>query len=67
MKSIEELEGLLKKAAITKDKEVILYCETSVRAGIVYMAMTSMLDYQKVRVYDGAIYEWAADSALPMK
>jgi len=67
MKSIEELEGLLKKAGITKDKEVILYCETSIRAGIVYMAMTSLLDYPKVRVYDGAIYEWAADSALPMK
>ena len=67
IKSKEELEGLLKKAGITKDKEVILYCETSVRAGIVYMAMASILDYPKVRVYDGAIYEWAADSALPMK
>ncbi|MCK4716022.1 MAG: sulfurtransferase [Candidatus Marinimicrobia bacterium] len=67
IKSKEELEELLKKACITKDKEVILYCETSVRTGIVYMAMTSLLDYLKVRVYDGAIYEWAADSELPMQ
>ncbi len=67
IKSKEELEELLKKACITKDKEVILYCETSVRTGIVYMAMTSLLDYPKVRVYDGAIYEWAADSELPMQ
>ncbi len=67
IKSKEDIESLLKKAEITKDKEAILYCETSVRAGILYMAMTSISDYPKVRVYDGAIYEWAADEALPMK
>ena len=67
MKTKEEIEGILTKAGITKDKETVLYCETSVRAGIVFMAMTTISDYQKVRVYDGALYEWAADETLPME
>lgn len=67
IKSKEEIDALLSKVGITKDKEVILYCATSVRAGIVFMAMTSISDYTKVRVYDGAINEWAADETLPME
>ena len=34
--------------------------------GIVYLALTSILDYPKVRVYDGALYEWSADEANPV-
>ena len=61
IKSKEELEKVTKEAGITSDKEIILYCETSVRAGIVYMALKSILEFPKVRVYDGALYEWIAD------
>jgi len=39
---------------------VILYCETGIRAGIVYMALTSMLEYPNVSVYDGALMEWTS-------
>ncbi|MCF7918397.1 MAG: sulfurtransferase [Candidatus Cloacimonetes bacterium] len=63
LKSKEEIAALLKSANITSDKEIILYCATSVRAGIVYVALTSLLDYPQVRVYDGAFYEWDSDSS----
>ncbi len=63
LKSKEELEKVVKSAGITSDKEVILYCETSVRAGIVYVALKSILEYPNVKVYDGAYYEWAADAS----
>ena len=56
-----------KAAGITSDKEIILYCETSARAGIVYMALKTMGGYPNVKVYDGGIYEWAATASNPME
>ena len=67
IKSAEELTTLFKNAGITSDKEVILYCETSARAGIVYLTLKYILEYPNVKVYDGALYEWAADAANPME
>lgn len=67
IKSAEELTGLFKDAGITSDKEVILYCETSARAGIVYLTLKYILEYPNVKVYDGALYEWTADAANPVE
>jgi len=64
LKSKEELQALFTAAGITKDKEVILYCESSVRAGIVYLALTTALDYPNVKVYDGALFEWTASEIV---
>ena len=61
LKSKDDLAKVFSKAGVTPDKDVVIYCETSVRAGIMYLALTSVLDYPKVRVYDGALYEWSAD------
>ncbi|PXY02294.1 hypothetical protein DF185_06510 [Marinifilum breve] len=67
LKSKEELAKLFKAKGITADKEVILFCETSVRAGIVYMALVTALDYPNVKVYDGAYYEWQSIAANKVK
>ena len=67
IKTKEEIAEIVKNAGITADKEIILYCASSVRAGIVYMALTSILDFTKVKVYDGAFYEWNADSSNPIE
>ena len=58
LKSKEELKTLFESVGITADTPVILYCESSVRAGVVYMALTSSLGYKNVKVYDGAFLEW---------
>lgn len=63
LKSVAELQKIFDAAGISKDKEIILYCESGVRAGIIYFALTSALNYQKVKVYDGAYLEWQANSA----
>jgi len=63
LKAKDDLAKIFSDAGITPDKDVAVYCETSVRAGIMYLALTSVLDYPKVRVYDGALYEWSADAA----
>ncbi len=64
LKSKEELQALFNAAGVSKDKEVILYCESSVRAGIVYLALTTALDYPNVKVYDGALFEWTASEIV---
>lgn len=67
LKSKEELAKLFKSKGITANKEIILFCETSVRAGIVHLALTSVLDYPNVKVYDGAYYEWQNLAANKVK
>jgi len=59
IKSKEALTALLNKAGITSDKEVILYCKTSTRAGLLFFILDAMLGYKNVKVYDGAYNEWA--------
>jgi thiosulfate/3-mercaptopyruvate sulfurtransferase len=62
MKSADALTKAFKSKGITGDKEVILYCESSVRAGIMYFTLNSMLEYSNVKVFDGAYLEWSASS-----
>ncbi len=62
IKPAAELQSLFNAKGVTKDKEVILYCESSVRAGIEFLVLTSILKYPKVKVYDGAFLEWQSNS-----
>jgi len=59
LKPISEIKTIFTKAGITPDKEIILYCETSVRAGVIFLALKA-LDYNKVKVYDGAFWKWTS-------
>lgn len=67
LKPVAELEKLFTDAGISKDKDVLLFCETSVRAGVVYLVLDTVLEYPNVRVYDGGIFEWSADAANPIE
>ena len=58
LKSNDEIQAVFTKNGVTKDKTVIVYCKTSVRAGILFHVLTSALDYPNVKVYDGAYLEW---------
>ena len=54
----DQIQAVFTKNGVTKDKTVIVYCETSVRAGILFHVLTSALDYPSVKLYDGAYREW---------
>lgn len=60
MKSADELAKIFAAAGVTKDKAVILYCSTGVRTGKEYIALTEILKYPNVKVYDGGYNEWKA-------
>lgn len=60
LKTADELSKIFTSNGVTKDKEVVLYCQTSTRAGLLYTILTSVLEYTNVKVYDGAYNEWVA-------
>ena len=59
-KSSEELQTIADGLGLTRDKELIFYCQTSIRAGVHYYAFKKILGYENVKVYDGAYNEWFA-------
>jgi thiosulfate/3-mercaptopyruvate sulfurtransferase len=61
-KSKVALEQLAAKYNLSADKEIMVYCVTSVRAGVVYFALKNILGYSNVKTFDGAYNEWSADS-----
>jgi len=63
LKSGDALQKIFSDAGITKDKKIILYCESGVRAGIIFLALKSALNYPNVKVYDGAYSEWQSVSS----
>lgn len=62
LKSNDALKAMFESKGITSDKTAIVYCETSVRAGVVYLALKG-LGYPNVKVYDGAYLEWQATAS----
>jgi thiosulfate/3-mercaptopyruvate sulfurtransferase len=57
LKTAAELTKLF--ASVPKDKEVIVYCKTGVSAGLTYFVLKSVLNYPKVRLYEGAWVDWS--------
>lgn len=49
---------------ITPDKEVIMYCQTSIRAAQSFLALHNA-GYRDLKLYDGAWIEWSSDSDTP--
>ena len=63
LKTAEQLRTLYVAKGVTPDKTVIIYCKTSVRAAIEFAALSSILGYENVKVYDGAFSEWSSDTS----
>jgi len=64
IKTADELNKLFTAKGVTKNKEIILYCQTSTRAGLLYTIMTTKLGYTNVKVYDGAYNEWVSTNKV---
>ena len=65
-KSANELKELYKSQGVTPDKEIALYCHTSVRATYNYFALR-LIGYQNLRIYDAAWVGWANDPSLEIE
>ncbi|MBI4844381.1 MAG: sulfurtransferase [Nitrospirae bacterium] len=57
-KSAKELQSIYESKGVTKDKEVITYCQGGVRASNTYFVLKHILGYPKVKNYVGSWGEW---------
>lgn len=57
-KSVNDLKAAYEAKGVTKDKEIIVYCQGGARSSVSALALKYILGYPKVRNYVGAWGEW---------
>ncbi len=59
-KSKAELEKVVAQYKLSADKPIVVYCNTGVIATVIYVALTDVMGWNNVKIYDGAYKEWEA-------
>jgi thiosulfate/3-mercaptopyruvate sulfurtransferase len=62
-----ELEKLVAARGAAPDGDIVAYCRLSHRATVLYFALTELLGYRKVKVYDGSWTEWGNLVGAPVE
>jgi thiosulfate/3-mercaptopyruvate sulfurtransferase len=62
-----ELRQLFAARGAAPEQDIIAYCRMSHRATVLYFALTELLGYRKVKVYDGSWTEWGNLVGVPVE
>lgn len=66
-KPVAEMRRLVEARGATPDKNIVTYCRMSHRASLLYFALTELLGFKKVRMYDGSWTEWGNLVGVPVE
>lgn len=56
----KELEKIFAKVRAVPEKDIVLTCGTGRTLALAFIALTSILEYPKVRAYEGSFTEWSS-------
>lgn len=62
-----ELEQVFAARGASPQEDIIAYCRLSHRATVLHFALTQLLGYKKVKVYDGSWTEWGNLVNVPVE
>lgn len=66
-KTRDEIGRILSQHVSNPAQPVISYCRLAHRATLAFFAMTELLDFEDVRVYDGSWTEWGSIVGVPIE
>ena len=66
-KPARDLQPLVSACGLQPEEPVIAYCRMSHRATVAYFALTELLGFKNVRVYDGSWTEWGNLVGVPIE
>lgn len=66
-KPVPELQKLFETRGAGPDRDIIAYCRMSHRATVLYFALTQLLGYKNVKIYDGSWTEWGNLVGVPVE
>jgi thiosulfate/3-mercaptopyruvate sulfurtransferase len=66
-KPVAELQQLVAARGAAPERDIIAYCRMSHRATVLYFALTELLGYKKVKIYDGSWTEWGNLVGVPVE
>lgn len=58
LKSVKDLNAIYTKNGVTKDKEIIVYCQGGLKTSNTYFVLKHILNYPNVKNYVGSWGEW---------
>ncbi|MFA9457554.1 sulfurtransferase [Halalkalibacter sp. AB-rgal2] len=64
-KVADDIERMLQQAGVTKDKQVIIYCQKANRASHMYFTLR-LMGFDHIRMYEGSWQEWGNDLHTPI-
>jgi len=59
-KPVDEMRRLVERTGVSKDDDIIVYCSTSREATLVFHVIKHVLNYAKVRLYEGSWTEYCS-------
>ena len=65
-KSKDEIIATAAKFGATPEKEIVVYCQTGIKAAVVYIALKEIAGFSNVKLYAGAYAEWASVAENPI-
>lgn len=66
-KAADKLRQVFEERGITRDKELVTYCQNGVGRATDLLLALRLIGYDKVRLYTGSWQEWANDPSLPIE